>query len=83
MAVRSTLNDDEDRAMAFRPFPIDNQRTKSELRKRLQALIDDTAEPILNGAAQTFEDYRYRVGQLRGYLTALAELDSIESQEET
>ena len=73
--------DDEDRAMAFRPFPIDNHRSKSELRKRLQALMNDTAEPILNGAAQTFEDYRYRVGQLRGYRNALAELDSIENQE--
>lgn len=79
MANRSTFESGPE--MAFRPFPIDNARTKSELRKRLQALIDETAEPILNGAAHTLEDYRYRVGQLRGYRVALAELNSIENQE--
>ena len=80
---KTLLSDfDNDQAMAFRPFPIDNARTKSALRQRLQSLINDTAEPILNGAAQTFEDYRYRVGQLRGYRTSLAELENIEKQED-
>lgn len=71
-----------DNALAFRPFPIDNARTKSELRKRLQQLAQETIEPILNGSASTHDDYRYRVGILRGFRMALMELDSIEKLED-
>lgn len=67
--------------MASRPFPIDNIRTRSELRKRLiqhQAVV---SEGLLNGAAQTHDDYRYRVGQLRAFSIALQELDEIEAEQ--
>ena len=70
-----------DTGMAFRPFPIDNIRTRSELRKRLMQHQATVADGMINGMCGSFDDYRYRVGQLRAFSIMLQELDEIEAEQ--
>ena len=79
--IRGTIVQNEEGGMAFRPFPVDNQRTRSELRKRLLQHQASTSDTILNGGLPTLEEYRNRIGVLRGLSIALQELDDIEKQE--
>ncbi len=47
----------------------------AELRSILEDQIEALTETLAAGHIQTYDDYRYKTGQIRGLKIALAELD--------
>ncbi|MCV9940919.1 hypothetical protein OIU35_31600 [Boseaceae bacterium BT-24-1] len=48
-----------------------------KLRERLQARVEELGAQIAKGSAQSFDDYRERVGVIRGLLEATAMIEEV------
>lgn len=53
---------------------------KARLEKKIQIEIDEKSSAIVSGAAETLEDYRERVGHVRGLKQALDLIAEVETQ---
>ena len=55
-------------------------RLYQELEKSLAEMQEQLAAEIVSGKAQSFDDYRYRVGRLKGLQDALATANEVQKQ---
>jgi len=50
------------------------------LRRKLEALLEDKRNGLIGGLAKTFDEYRYRVGEVKGLSDAIAICQEVEKQ---
>lgn len=50
------------------------------LRKRLEAALASKSLAITSGLAKTFDDYRYRIGEIQGLQDAIAICQAVEKE---
>ena len=55
-------------------------RLYQELEKSLAEMQEQLAAEIVSGKAQSFDDYRYRVGRLKGLQDALATANEVQKR---
>jgi len=55
-------------------------RFYQEFEKELSAELEKLAAELVGGRAQSFDDYRYRVGRLKGVQDALAVAQEVQAR---
>lgn len=55
-------------------------RFYQEFEKELSAELEKLAAELIGGKAQSFDDYRYRVGRLKGAQDALAVAQEVQTR---